>query len=996
MKFIKPLTCLLAILSISITSCDDPSYSSSDNQSDTKNNTSYIDTTNSSNTSSNSSTTSVEGGDTPDLDYSGVPATNVTIHYHLDSGVYTNLQFWVWADGIEGEAYDPTGSDDFGIYFNFNPEELLAGGDVSNGFSFLIKTKDTWLGKTEDTIISYSEFPAYWVDGVSTLELYAIPGTAGTINCYYNKDEALGDRLSSCEITEDLKSIYLKTTQDSTNIRQIRVYEFDASYYLLSANQQNIQASKYEIYNEKYEDSDAIREKTINIEDFKFNRVYEVRINFNSNRFTAKKFTVSTYNLYDTDEFKQIVYDGDDLGASVDSINNTTTFKLWAPNSALVRVNIYKYGNDSSYESEDLSDELKEEYDIPLLRETMTIDEDGVWSVTLNENYNGYYYTYHVFNFAGTEEVVDPYAKSAGVDGKRGMIVDFNSEEVRVDDFESLPLKWDKDPVFDIESSLDLTISENHIRDLTMDESWSNKEEDREIAGTFNAFAKEGTTYSEGEVTVKTGFDHLEELGVNAIQILPFFDQDNVEINSPYNWGYNPLNYNVLEGSYSSNPKDGFVRIKEFKQLVANYANNDNHARIIMDVVYNHVSSASNSNFNKIVPYYYFRMSEDFMFMDGSACGNEFASETTMGSKFIVDSVTFWAETYKIKGFRFDLMGLISKFTMQKVAEALYEIDPDIVIYGEAWTADGSWKPQENAVSDAVYQDLYPVEGKSNGVGAFNDAGRDALKGNNNAGGDFEGYPGWGFISQGGSDLTQDKVDRVTEMLKGGNYGKGGNPRQTINYASCHDNYTLFDQLNWTLASSTNNTPEDEPDIETVARASVAVNGAILMSNGVAFINGGEEIFRTKIEDNEKTTPYEVNMFGKRITHNSYTSSDETNSYKYDRKVQLYEYFEMYKELIEIRKQLEPVYFPENYDNSELISVWDNTASNHSIALYRKGKDGSAYHMLLSGRAENVYINCAESTQIFTNGSDAEFVLGEDGSNKYLLKEMYSIAIIKA
>lgn len=495
---------------------------------------------------------------------------------------------------------------------------------------------------------------------------------------------------------------------------------------------------------------------------------------------------------------------------------------------------------------------------------------------------------------------------------------------------------------------------------------------------------------------LKTGFDHLEELGVNAIQILPFFDQDNVEINSPYNWGYNPLNYNVLEGSYSTNPRDGLVRIREFKQLVAAYANNDNHTRIIMDVVYNHVSSAPNSNFQRLVPYYYFRMSEDFMYMDGSACGNEFASETTMGSKFIVDSVTFWAETYKIKGFRFDLMGLISKFTMQKVAEALYEIDPDIVIYGEAWTADGSWKPEENAVSDAVYHDLYPVEGKSNGVGAFNDAGRDALKGNNNAGGDFEGYPGWGFISQGGSDLTQDKVDRVTEMLKGGNYGKGGNPRQTINYASCHDNYTLFDQLNWTLASSTNNTPEDEPDIETVARASVAVNGAILMSNGVAFINGGEEIFRTKIEDNEKPTPYEVNMYGKRVTHNSYTSSDYTNSYKYERKVQLYEYFEMYKELIEIRKQLEPVYFPENYDNSELISVWDNTASNHSIALYRKGKDGSAYHMLLSGRAENVYINCAEATQIFTNGSDAEYVLGEDGSNRYLLKEMYSIAIIKA
>ena len=749
-------------------------------------------------------------------------------------------------------------------------------------------------------------------------------------------------------------------------------------------------------YDQTFEESDGVKSLSLPIEDFKFNCVYEAWTIFYSSPYTTKRTSAETYSLYDSEEFQAITYDGNDLGVTFNEEKTTTTFKVWAPNSALVRLNLYTKGNGSSYET-DLTAAEKEEYDTPYRRPLMEIDENGVWSYTVDDYLHGQYYTYTVSNFEGEYEVVDPYAKSAGLNGQRGMIVDFDNEDTKVEEFEALPLKWDQDEVFDIESSLDLTISENHIRDLTMDDTWSSNEEDKKLAGTFLGFAKSGTTYTESETTVKTGFDHLEELGVNAIQILPFFDQDNVEINSPYNWGYNPLNYNVLEGSYSTNPRDGLVRIREFKQLVAAYANNDNHTRIIMDVVYNHVSSAPNSNFQRLVPYYYFRMSEDFMYMDGSACGNEFASETTMGSKFIVDSVTFWAETYKIKGFRFDLMGLISKFTMQKVAEALYEIDPDIVIYGEAWTADGSWKPQENAVSDAVYQDLYPVEGKSNGVGAFNDAGRDALKGNNNAGGDFEGYPGWGFISQGGSDLTQDKVDRVTEMLKGGNYGKGGNPRQTINYASCHDNYTLFDQLNWTLASSTNNTPEDEPDIETVARASVAVNGAILMSNGVAFINGGEELFRTKIEYAEETQRDEVMMYGKRITHNSYKSSDLTNAYDYSRKAELYDYFKMYCDLVDLKKELsfsqEIVTWDDStgtYESGDAVNL--ETANTHDcqLAIYRKGKDGSAYHVLLTARKDAGTYYC-EGTTVFNN-SGSEVNSAQDGFDA---NGPYSLVIIK-
>jgi pullulanase len=247
-----------------------------------------------------------------------------------------------------------------------------------------------------------------------------------------------------------------------------------------------------------------------------------------------------------------------------------------------------------------------------------------------------------------------------------------------------------------------------------------------------------------------------------------------------------------------------------------------------------------------------------------------------MASKFIVESLVHWAKNYKIKGFRFDLMGLIDIDTMRAAKVALHEVDPDIVLYGEGWGGYGATTlPGEKMTNSYNLYKYLHNENEPGLVGGFNDTGRNALRGGN----DFGGGNFWGFIAQGGNDLANNSNKANVEgMLRGQNGSNGANPLQTVNYTSCHDNFTLFDQLNYTLSDDGGITPPNE---ETVVQASVAANGLILMSNGIAFINGAEEIFRTKIEDAEEPTEGEVMMYGKRISHNSYMSSDFTNAYKY-------------------------------------------------------------------------------------------------------------------
>ena len=885
---------------------------------------------------------------------------HLIIHFKNDTEDYSGLVFWLWSDGKEpNHEFEPTGQDENGLYILIdNVKETF--GSVHTKVGVILKSKGSWSYQTLDSFIYYSKFTPVNDNGVFTLEVFCTLTARLTLDIVASAAEAAKDKVKNAVFKSDLSGVNVTT---SGPIKEYWLYAFDSTYYGYNSVDQKKDSIKQEfLITSGQIDDENTTEFSFNIDKnkIKINCNYVLETSFYSAPDSKTNFYLSYEEIYNSDLFTSLVYTGDDLGATVDG--DTTTFKVWSPVSAEMTLNLYKYGHLSTYEDFTFRPDV---YDYPSETYKMNCDSTGVWSITIPKNLHGTYYTYTANNFGGTTEAVDPYAESAGLNGSRGMVVDWNAEDIQVEEFNALPDVWDKDETYDIENAMDLAISEVHIRDLTADSTWSDNPDHADIQRTYKGFIQKGTKYTENGKTVKTGFDHLEEYGVNAIQLLPVFDADNNEFEPRYNWGYNPKNFNVVDGVYSTNPKDGKLRINEFRELVAAFANNKNHTRIIMDVVYNHTSTAMNSNFQALVPYYYFRVLPNGGLSNGSGCGNEFKTEAPMASKFIVESLVHWATRYKIKGFRFDLMGLIDIDTMKAAKTALYEIDPDIVLYGEGWGGYGATTLPGDKMTNTgnLYAHLHN-EATPGFVGGFNDTGRNALRGGNGfAGGDF-----WGFMAQGASDLAgNSNKANVQAMLRGANGSMGMNPLQTVNYTSCHDNFTLFDQLNYTLSDDGGTTPPNE---ETVVQASVAANGLVLMSNGIAFINGGEEIFRTKIEDAEEETEGEVMMYGKRISHNSYMSSDFTNAYKYDRKLTYKKYFDMYANLIQIRKLLKPVLYPENaiVDGTDL-NFWSTESNTTGLAMYRKGKDGRDYHILVNGRSSHHTIPCGQHSTIFTNSS---------------------------
>ena len=957
----------------------------------------------------------------------------VTIHYHRDDNSYDDKRIWLWSPTSAPETEFEMSQDEDGwsYSYTFNPKELLSTTDTQ--FSFMVKVAGTWAGKSAEYPITYADYPPVQTileDGstIYTLDIYAV-ANGTNLNIYKTKEDAISDQITNAFISNDFKKINIYT-KDGTGdgislIDNLRIYKFTNSYYGMNSGLQVTYKDEYLLYSatDVNKQNIAIQfENTLTI-----NCNYVIEISFVGAEDKTTSYTIPYDNLYETAKFKELSYDDDDLGATINKEEGTTTFKVWAPTASKMELKVYDYGYDQTYlyEEEYENTFLQTQTGSYQLYDMSLNPKTFVWECTIDENLEGKYYLYRVYNTLGTADVVDPYAKSASVDGNRGMIVDFDSEKATPENWNQVPEVWDKTENFDIETSQELVVSENHIRDLTMNETWGGT---KEKAGTFSGFIEEGTTYTINETneqtkTVKTGYDHLVEYGVNAIQLLPIFDQDNAErarkevtygegedaytaqvvdysTHGDFNWGYNPLNYNVLEGAYSSDPRDGYARIKEFRELVAKFALNENHTRIIMDVVYNHVSSAPTSNFEKLMPKYYSRYNIDGSYSDASGCGNEVKTEAPMMRKFIVDSVCFWAETYKIRGFRFDLMVAIDIGTISDVADALYEIYPYIYVYGEGWNAGVAGIGSDQlALNNNLATYLYPgrdtnetedtYEGRGF-VAGFNNGGRDALKGDNG----FNSGVYWGFIGKGENDLASnsDLTRRVQLMMMGANgYDScAWDPRQNVNYVSCHDNFTLFDQLNWILSDD-----GTEPNIEVIAKASATVNGMVLMSNGISFINGGEEIFRTKIEDDEEIQEGEVEMYGKRISHNSYQSSDFTNSYDYRRKAELEEYFQMYCELVDLKKNLDFSQEVVSGDTNTFKSGDNNieSANTHGgqIGVYRKTKDGKGYHIYLVGRTENTtfYTN---GTVIFNN-TNLELTPTMSGMDIY--NSRYSLVIIE-
>ena len=560
------------------------------------------------------------------------------------------------------------------------------------------------------------------------------------------------------------------------------------------------------------------------------------------------------YNVILRNFLNKFYYDKDDLGVTFDK--NRIRIKIWAPTAYRIQICLYNYYN--------------EHIDRPCEVHEMSFNSDsGVYDVELNKiNKNKYYLFKLYFKYRNDKEIdlkvkyaIDPYAKA--VNGEKGVLLDINDKE-------SKPkyLKNDKRPF--IENMEDTILYEMHIRDFTIDE---NSGVSQRIRGKFLGAVQEGTFYidKESKKKCKTGIDHLKELGITHVHIMPCFDFDSVDekkINdkSNRNWGYDPKNYNVPEGSYATNPYKPNVRIIEFRGMIKKF--HENGIRVVMDVVYNHM--ASTENLENIVPYYYFRTGDFCGLTNGSGCGNELATERPMVRKLIVDSIIHWVKNYNIDGFRFDLMELIDKETIDEIVLKVKEIDKNIIIYGEPWKAD--YSPVKNGT--------YKGSQKGKDFSIFNDTFRDAIRGDNS--------PSWGYINCDAHN--RDKAWSVIEGLKGSIYTITKLPRESINYVSAHDNYTLWDQIEKSMDCNIENGQyqniRDKNIFENYkVRQLVLGVGIILTAQGIPFLHSGVEFLRSKQGD-----------------HNSYRSLDNINKINWADKIKYYEVFSFIKGLIKIRK----------------------------------------------------------------------------------------------
>ncbi len=534
------------------------------------------------------------------------------------------------------------------------------------------------------------------------------------------------------------------------------------------------------------------------------------------------------------------IYEGNDLG--VHYTPEKTSFRVWAPPADAITLKIYDQGHEG---------ELLETH-------SMKKDVQGTWLFELEGDWKDKYYTYQA-KIDGTLklEVPDPYARAVGVNGNRGMIVDLASTN---------PEGWNEDNRPELESFADMVIWEIHMRDFSIHPSSG-----IENRGKYLAFTETGTRSPEGH---KTGVDHLVELGITHVHLLPVYDFytiDETRLDEPqFNWGYDPKNYNVPQGSYATDPYDGNVRIREFKKMVQSL--HENGIRVIMDVVYNHMYDAGTSPFENLVPGYYFRMNQDGTYSDGSACGNETASERAMMRKFMIESVKYWAQEYRIDGFRFDLMGLHDIETMNLIREELHDIDPDIFLYGEGWTAADTPLPEEDRAVKAHAARL-------NGIAVFSDDIRDAIRGpwhENEAPGFMAGEKGLEESIRFGvvASTKHPEVDYTQVNYSDAPYAD--NPLQTITYVTCHDNPCLWDKI---VDTCTDCTKEEKLDLQKFA------NAIVLTSQGVPLLHAGEEIVRTK--------------FGE---HNSYNLPDSINQLVWHNKDTYRDVFDYYKDLITLRK----------------------------------------------------------------------------------------------
>lgn len=533
-------------------------------------------------------------------------------------------------------------------------------------------------------------------------------------------------------------------------------------------------------------------------------------------------------------------YSGEDLELKVNQ--KGTHFSLWSPQATAAKVYIYDTDRNST----------------PIDTLMMTKGDNGVWRVSVAQQLYGKFYTFSIeYNGKWLDETPGVWAKAVGTNGRRAAIIDFSTTN---------PEGWDADKGPEVKAITDVIIYEMHHRDFSVHPSSGivNK-------GKFIALTEQGTRSLLGD---KTGIDHLKELGVTHIHILPSYDYNSVDEtqlpSNQYNWGYDPYNYNAPEGSYSTNPADPSVRVREMKEMVK--ALHDAGIGVIMDVVYNHTANNDDSNFSLTAPGYYYRYRADGSYSDASGCGNETASDHQQMRNYIVNSIKYWMTEYHIDGFRFDLMAIHDTETMNEVIAAAKAINPNVFIYGEGWTAGDSPLPMERrALKENV--SMMP------GIAVFSDDIRDAIKGH------YSNALDCGFATGKPGNEETVKIGIVASTAHPQvNYALGNNskfayalaPTQIINYVSCHDDLTLTDKLRKSMPGAS------EEDLMRAARLAQTI---VFTSQGTPFMFAGEEIFRDK-----------------KGVHNSYKSPDSINAIDWSLKNQNAEQFNYYCELIKLRK----------------------------------------------------------------------------------------------
>ncbi len=541
-------------------------------------------------------------------------------------------------------------------------------------------------------------------------------------------------------------------------------------------------------------------------------------------------------------ELDKSAYSGNDLGAVY--TEKSTTFKVWSPKASAVSVDIYDYGSEA-------------EGGKSIRTTNMTLDKKtGVWSATISGDLAGKYYDYAVTHGKETKRTADIYARACGVNGKRSMVVDLRKTD---------PDNWENDLHVMVDKPTNASVWEISVADFSSSETSGVSKSNR---GKFLAFTESGTTVDGIQGGTPTCMDYLKKLGVKYVQIMPMYDFGSVDeskdIMKQFNWGYDPVNYNVPEGSFSTDPYNGAVRIKECKQMIQ--ALHNAGIGVIMDVVYNHTYS-TDSWFQYTVPNYYYRMNEDGTFSNGSGCSNDTASEHLMFRKYMIDSVTYWAKEYHIDGFRFDLMGLHDVTTMNDIRAALDGLYEDgsgkkILMYGEAWNM--ATKADEGTVM-ANQQNLTQMDDR---IGAFDDTIRDAIKGST-AGADK------GFVQSGGK-----RSDLKTGFLGQSNLGWANVPSQCVTYASCHDNLCLYDKLVDSVYGSSEYRKRHE-DLVLMNKLSAAI---VMTAQGIPFFLGGEEFCRSKDGD-----------------ENSFSSSREENMLDWKNVESFSDVVEYYRGLLKIR-----------------------------------------------------------------------------------------------